>query len=106
MSGKKRPRTEKRIEARTARKLVKLKQQLARLERGGSPEQPIIVPTPAVIGTKAASHPCPLCGGALRGQEQRAEVLGERRLRAINAVCQTCGAPNTLWFQIVPVLEN
>ena len=24
----------------------------------------------------------------------------------VQTKCQTCGAPNTLWFQIVPVLEN
>lgn len=106
MTKAKRPRTAKREQARDARKLVRAKQQLARLEQGGAPEHPIFVETPAVIETRARSVPCPLCGGPLRGQEQRAEALGERRLRVVDARCQTCGASNTLWFQIVPVLEN
>lgn len=106
MAGSKRPRTERRIQARDARKLVRAKQTLARLEQGGAPEHPFVVETPAVIETRARAHPCPLCGGELRQQVQRAETVAGRRLRAVDAQCQTCGAPNTLWFRIEIALEN
>jgi hypothetical protein len=96
----KRKRTERRQRERAAVKLVHAREKLARLEPGGAPDRPIEVPASPVIAVRARAHPCPQCGGSLRLDEETAETIAGRSLRAAHLSCQTCGAPRTLWFRI------
>lgn len=96
-SKKSRPRTARRISERDARKLVLVREQLAFIQPGGSEERPIVVPTSAVVESRARSKPCPQCEGEL-------EVVDHQReagLRVVRVVCRQCHAPRRLWFQIV-----
>ena len=102
----KRKRTERRERERAAVKLVHARERLARLEPGGSPERPFEVTSSAVIPVRARSQPCPQCGGSLRLEEETAEKIEGRSLRATHMVCQTCGAPRVFWFRISSPLPS
>ena len=107
MSGKKRPaRTERRAAERDARKLARARHELAALEPGGAPDRPIEVVSSSVIEVRAASLPCPLCGGAMRVEEQLARKIDGRSLRVVEVRCVLCGIPRSLWFRISPPLPN
>lgn len=84
---------------RDERKLVRAKQQLAALAKGGAPERPIEVVSSSVIEPRAEGTPCPLCNGALRIEHHRAPSAD---LRAVDVRCRLCGVARTLWFRIVP----
>jgi len=97
--GKKRPeRTERRARERAARQLVRTKEKLAKLERGGSAEHPIEVPASPVIEIRIGSTPCPQCGGDLAVVDHRSAGQG---VRPVDVKCNACGAARTLWFRIV-----
>jgi hypothetical protein len=102
MSKKGRPRTERRVRERAARQLVRDRQKLASLERGGAPERPIEVASTSVIAVRTRSTPCPLCGGTLRIDEQSAESRDGRLLHAAHASCLACGVARVLWFTVAP----
>jgi hypothetical protein len=106
MSGKKRSRTERRAGERDLRKLARARQELARLEPGGSPERPIPVTTSAVIEGRARSTPCPLCAGSLRVDQHDAETIDGRSLRVVAVTCLQCGIARRLWFRITPDLAS
>jgi predicted Zn finger-like uncharacterized protein len=100
--GKKRPeRTERRIQERAARQLVRDREHLARLVAGGAREHPIAVPSAAVIEGRAGA--CPQCGAEYRVVEHRSEGQG---VRALDVACRQCGTPRTLWFRIVVTEAN
>ncbi len=103
---KKRPRTERRVRERDARKLVRDREKLATFEPGGAPERAIEVSSASVVDVRARSLPCPQCGGSLRLHEQTAEAIGGTSLRAARMSCEVCGAPRVFWFRIVPALAN
>lgn len=88
--------------AATARRLAALADREAALqdEAGCSPENPIVVETPAVVDQRARARPCPLCGGALRFEEQTAERHEGRLLRCTHLTCIDCGVPRRFWFRI------
>jgi hypothetical protein len=96
----KRPRTERRERERAHRKIVRDKQRLAELSVGGAPERPIEVASSSVIDGRARSMRCPLCDGALRLDEQTAEKVHGRSLRAAHMTCAGCGIKRVLWFHI------
>ena len=96
MARKPRARTERRVDERRARQLVRDKQRLSLLEPGGSAERPIDVPTSAVIPIRARATPCPLCGGSLRLDEETAE----QRLRTAHMTCVQCGTKRALWYRL------
>ncbi len=100
MGKARRGRTERRGRERDARKLVRLKQELAALEPGGSGERPLEVPVSSVIEGRAASTPCPLCAGRLRVEQHRAETVDGRSVRAVDVTCLQCGTPRVIWFRI------
>ncbi len=102
MSGK-RPRTERRILERAARKLVRDREQLAALSPGGSRERPIEVTSAAVIELRVESLPCVQCAGQYRIREHVAPASGIRR---VDVTCRRCSAPRSLWFRIVSVEPN
>ncbi len=94
----KRERTERRIEERAAKKLVRDREKLATLVAGGSEDHPIEVPSAAVIEVRIASLPCPQCEGEYRVDDHR--YNGEGR-REVDVSCRLCGTKRTLWFRIV-----
>jgi hypothetical protein len=100
MSKKGRPRTERRVRERAARQLVRDRQKLAALERGGAPERPIDVPSTSVIPGRVRSTPCPLCGGTLRIDEESAGSRDGQLLHAAHASCISCGVARVLWFTV------
>jgi len=103
---KTRPRTLERERERDARKLVRDRQKLALLSPGGSRERAIEVPSPAVIPVRARGTPCPLCEGALRLDEETAEVRAGVQLRAAHVTCVRCGVARTLWYRLSSSLPS
>jgi hypothetical protein len=97
MAKKPRPRTERRERERSERQAVRDRQRLALLEPGGSAERPIKVPSSSVIAVRARAHPCPLCGGSLRLDEETAPSAD---LRAAHMTCVRCGVARQLWFTL------
>lgn len=100
MTARRPSRAERRAQERDARKLVREKQKLAKLEVGGSPERPITVPSASVIEVHAASVPCPLCAGSFKIDEHAARTVGGRMLREVAVTCLRCGVSRSLWFSI------
>lgn len=97
--GRKRPeRTERRTRERAARQLVRDREKLADLSAGGSRDRPIVVESSAVIEGRVEAMPCVQCEGRYRVRDHRSEGPG---LRAVDARCDRCGAPRTVWFRIV-----
>lgn len=73
------------------------REQLAELEAGGSPLRPIVVASLSVIEGRAASLPCPHCGGEYRILEHTRPVP---TLRRVDVQCRHCSTPRSLWFRI------
>lgn len=97
--GRKRPdRTERRARERAARELVRDREKLAALSRGGSAERPLEIPSPVVIEGRVRALPCVQCEGEYAIKEHRSAGPG---VRAIDVRCHRCGVPRTLWFRIV-----
>jgi len=99
---KKRPRTERRIVERDLRRAVRVRERIADLERGGSADYPIEVPSAAVIDGRARSTPCIQCGG----DYDLIDHEREEGLRKVSVKCRQCGAPRTFWFRIVETGPN
>lgn len=74
------------------------RERLAELEPGGSPRRAIAVPSAAVIEPRAATTPCPHCGGSYRILEHTRPVPG---IRKVDVACRQCGTPRSLYFRIV-----
>jgi hypothetical protein len=107
MSKKGRPRTERRVRERAARQLVRDRQKLAALERGGAADRPQDVPSTSVIAVRVRGTPCPLCGGTLRIDEESAETRADGKLlHAAHASCIACGVARTLWFTVSSPLPS
>jgi hypothetical protein len=79
---------------------VKAREKAATTEHGGSPEHPILVPSPSVVEAEAARHRCPRCESEMRLVEHAAETRGETRLRVARLTCPACAAVRELFFQI------
>lgn len=75
------------------------REQLLRLERGGSFARPAEVRSAAVIEPRVVAASCPHCGGTYRIHEHERAASSVRR---VDAGCRNCGAPRTWWFRIVP----
>ncbi|MBS1123302.1 MAG: hypothetical protein H6Q90_5530 [Deltaproteobacteria bacterium] len=95
---KKRPRTERRIDERAARQLVRDREKLAALVAGGSAERPIHVDSASVVEVRVRALACPQCEGEYRLIEHRAPASG---LREVSVICNRCHVPRTLWFKLV-----
>ena len=74
------------------------REKLAVLSPGGVRERPIEVESSAVIEGRVRAMPCVQCEGEYRIADHRSEGPG---LRAVDAKCDRCGAPRTVWFRIV-----
>jgi hypothetical protein len=106
VSKKIRPRTQQRQDARKARELVRDREKLASLERGGAPDRPITVESPAVVELRAEESPCIQCQGRMRVLAHRAETVEGELLRLVETRCLVCGTARNLWFKIAPPLAN
>lgn len=86
------------------RRLVRDREKLAGLTKGGDSGHPIRVGSSAVIEGRSMAMPCPQCGGNYRIVDHRAEAGG---LRPVDVKCRQCGVGRTLWFRITvePGLE-
>jgi len=93
-----RKRVSRRAEERAARRLVRDREQLAALSRGGSAEHPIGVPSAAMVETRVRNSTCPQCEGTYRIVEHTSPSSG---LRRVDVRCQLCGTPRALWFRLV-----
>lgn len=102
MTIKKRPRTARRVAGRDARRLVRVREQLAELQPGGDASRPLEVPSAVVIEGRAAAIPCPQCEGELRVDDHQREA----GLRVVTVTCRQCGASRRLWFRIVEAGPN
>lgn len=100
---KKRERTERRERERDARKLVRVKERLSKLERGGTQEHPIEVGSSAVVEVRIHGMECPQCGGHYQVVDHRSAGQG---MRPVDVKCNVCGAARTLWFRIVEDQPN
>ncbi len=94
------PRQQRRAETRRTRKLREDLEHLARLEVGGSPENPIEIASPAQVDARAEATACPLCEARLKLDEHTAATIGEERLRLAACRCTGCGVPRTLYFRL------
>ncbi len=104
MTGKKPPRdrTARRVAERDARRLVRDRERLAGLARGGSADRPLEVETSAVIEGRARAMPCAQCEGEYTVDDHQAE----QGLRAVKVTCRRCHVARTLWFRIVAAGPN
>ena len=93
-----RKRTSRRAEERAARRLVRDREKLAAMTRGGSAEHPIGVPSAAVVETRVRNSTCPQCEGEYRIIEHTSPASG---LRRVDVRCQRCGTPRSWWFRLV-----
>lgn len=99
----KRPRTQRRVDERNAKKLVRDRERLFALTTGGSRERPIEVDSTSVIEVRVESLPCPQCEGQYRIREHVAPASGIRR---VDVTCRQCSAPRSLWFRLVSSEPN
>lgn len=80
--------------------LVRDLEQLAALEPGGSPDNPLLIDSPVLVETRAVARPCPLCDGALKLEAHTAEVIDGVRLRVASVSCTLCGTPRSIYFRL------
>lgn len=84
------------------RQLVRQRDRLADLERGGSPDYPILVPSASVIDRRAEWTPCVQC----RGEYKVIDHEFEMGIRVVSVKCRQCGAHRRMWFRIVEPTSN
>jgi hypothetical protein len=93
----KRPRTQRRADARATRKLIHDRERLWSLSPGGSAERPMMIASPAAIDARVTSIPCPQCEGELAVKEHENGTGG---LRVITARCKLCHVGRQIWFRL------
>jgi hypothetical protein len=102
----KRPRSERREQARSAEKLVRDRRRLFSLEPGGTVEHPIEVTSASVIETHGRSLECARCGPHLRIVDQSARVLGGLVRRELRLQCSRCGEHRVAHYAVVAPLPQ
>lgn len=68
---------------------------------GGTPENPLGIPSPSVVEVKAESIQCPVCERPFSVQQHRAETIGGVSLRVADVRCTGCGAEREIYFQLL-----
>ena len=100
------PRAERRADARQATKDIRERERLARLEIGGAPDRPIEVVSASLVEPKARAIACPVCGAAVRVEDHTAKTLDGAPLRLAHTLCPRCGHARIVYFSIRPPLPN
>jgi len=88
---------------RVMRQLVRERERLATISRGGSPRNPIPVASASVVEVRAAALACPQCEASYRIQDHRAPSPG---IRAVDVQCRQCGVWRTIWFRLLEAAPN
>jgi hypothetical protein len=96
----KRARAERRAEERAAVKLSRDRERVAAFERGGAPDRPIAIASPAEVEVHARSVVCARCAGPNELLDHAAETLGGARLRVARLRCKACGATRSIYFEL------
>jgi hypothetical protein len=107
MSKKKRSpraRTLSRQAEASVRKLSVLHEKLAELSPGGSPAQPAVVESAAVVELRALREACGHCGEPLRVKAHDAVNVDGVSLRRVDLVCTRCGRGMRRYFRVSPTL--
>jgi hypothetical protein len=102
MAKKTRPRSERRERERALSKLQNAREQLFRLELGGSAQRPLLVVSSAVVEAHAESVPCPRCDGKQGVLEHVAVTVSGARVREVRLRCRQCASERSMWFRIRP----
>jgi hypothetical protein len=97
VTNKRSERTERRARERAARRLVRDRERLARLEPGGSAEHPIDVDSPAVIEGRVDTMRCPQCEGEYTLDDHQSAAAG---LRVVSVTCRMCHVSRQVWFRL------
>lgn len=92
----KRPRTQRRADARATKKLIHDRERLWSLSPGGSPARPLTVPSPAVIDSRVAAMHCPQCDGEYTQRDHETRDGA----RVVSVVCKLCHVPRQIWFRL------
>lgn len=92
--------------ARSAQKLARDRERLARVEPGGCAERPIQVESASQIEPHATAMACLRCDGPNRLVEHTAETVEGERLRVVRLACSHCGARREVWFRIAATLPS
>jgi hypothetical protein len=101
--GDRRTRTQRRIDERAARELVRDRERLASLAAGGSREHPLEVGSASVVEVRVGALACPQCEGEYRVREHASVESGIRR---VDVTCRQCATPRSLWFRLVSFEAN
>ena len=102
MAGK-RPRTQRRADARATRKLIHDRERLWRLSPGGAVERPITVVSPAVIDARVAAMRCPQCENEYALQAHDVTSAGDR---VVSVRCKLCHVARQIWFRLGSASPN
>jgi hypothetical protein len=102
----KRARTLRRETARRSEKLTRDVDRLAKLERGGAADRPLMITSPSEVEVYASDTRCPLCQGAYDYLDHTAETIEGARLRVLRVKCRQCGTPRSYYFQLSSTTLN
>lgn len=94
-------RAKKKIDRGALLSEIEKKEAIAVTLVGGSPDNPFVVDSSAIIDSRAKRQPCPLCGGRLNFEEQVVERYQGRLLRCTHLACIDCRIKRRFWFEIV-----
>jgi hypothetical protein len=92
-----RPRTQRRADARATRKLIHDRERLWGLSPGGAADRPLTIPSPAVIDARVAAMRCPQCDGEYTLRDHETTRGGDR---VVSVICKLCHAPRRIWFRL------
>jgi len=106
MSASRKPRTERRADARSAAKDIKVRERIARLEPGGAPDRPLEIVSASLVEPKARALPCAVCGANARVEDHTAKTIDGVALRLAHVLCPACGYARPVYFVIRPALAN
>lgn len=100
------PNAMRRAAARAREKIADASEKLAKLEPGGSPDNPIELETASLVEPYSRSLPCVRCGREVRVVEHDAKTVGARRLRVVKTQCGQCGALRVLYIRLTTLLPS
>jgi hypothetical protein len=106
MTPTRKPRAERRAQARLATKDIRDRERLATLEPGGSPDRPIEIVSASLVEPKARDLPCVICGGAVHLDDHTARTIDGLALRLAHVRCPSCSYARAIYFLIDSELPN
>jgi hypothetical protein len=98
-----RPRTQRRADARATRKLIHDRERLWSLSPGGSAARPLTIPSPSVVDARVAAMTCPQCEGEYTVRDHETTRTGDR---VVSVVCKLCHVARQIWFRLGSTAPN